>query len=682
MKIKKLLNSSLFLTAIGAIILLLGLPFRFHFTAARFFLCFLIIISCAVWTYLNHTMQSIAKKQNTRALIFQFCLFLPLLLITLMDCETQLIQKEGLLYSIGAFLHQAKPFFCYLIVLSACIAILLVITLRKYEAYPIRILFTENHLIPEIVLVFVSCVFVYGAFLPLRDNYYPSHDYSIFAYIGQQILRGKMPYTELWDHKPPLIFYINAVGLKISGGSLAGIWLLEFAAFFTGSLILLHILKKNFPAWVCLPVTCLGILHYVRVFDFGNYTEEISLFLALCSLGLYYSSWRKQHNNLSGLLNGLLCGLAFTCKQNTIGCWSALFFLDFIRILQNKKRREDFLQIIAYWIFSGIGFVLINTAWIIYFAAHDALSAYWDVAFRFNFIYSEQSTESKLACAWTTLSFLPSVSPFLFIGFLGWVPACFQLLSEKKQKFENRIQDSGFRDRHTILHDELMNPDSEHNNNSVINWALISLPIELILAGLSGMNYQHYFILCLTPVFILLCNLIDHLTRNLSYRKWMIQMLIIMTLCLCTLPISKYFAANYMHRTPSSYTKTRDFLKENTVENKSILVWGSRTAIYVMSERYAPTAYFNERPLYLFPDEVQTSQWDELLNNIIHDQPQTIIYTHDSALPFISFKESECILPQAADYAIPIYRYFCENYHYDTTINPEFNDAWDIYVIN
>ena len=33
-------------------------------------------------------------------------------------------------------------------------------------------------------------------------------DITTYATIGQGILDGKVPYRDLWDHKPPLIFFI------------------------------------------------------------------------------------------------------------------------------------------------------------------------------------------------------------------------------------------------------------------------------------------------------------------------------------------------------------------------------------------------------------------------------------------------------------------------------------------
>ena len=193
------------------------------------------------------------------------------------------------------------------------------------------------------------------------------------------------------------------------------------------------------------------------------------------------------------------------------------------------------------------------------------------------------------------------------------------------------------------------------------------------------MNYQHYFILCIPPAIILLCSLLYNLSKHFSKIKWFVRAGVFLLPAVFSLPLIKLFEENYTHREPSAYTKVRDYLIDATVPDESILVWGSRTAIYVMSERYAPTAYFNERPLYLFPEDVQASQWEELLRDIETDPPQVIVYTHDTALPFIMQEQSACIMPDGADYTVPVYDFFCGHYQYETTINPEFQDAWDVF---
>ena len=643
------------LSAIWAVCRLCGLPGQLHLTPFRVFFSFFTIAICFIWLILSNKTEKFSERPGLPALVFQLSLLTTAAAGFLLIASPSLMTREGVLYKTGVILKQAAPFLIYLIILSFCSAFLVIFDLSAQNKLSLRILFLDNTSVPETVILLLVTFMVFGAFIPLRDNYYPSHDYAIFAYFGQQILRGKMPYRDLWDHKPPLIFYFDALGLKLTGGSLVGIWLLEVILFFLGGLILLRLLKRYFPKWISITILSLGMLHYVRVFDFGNYTEELSLIFVICALALFFSGKRCSQIRLFGFLNGVLCGLAFTCKQNTVGCWAAFFLLELISSIPFDKNSSTNRRFIKYWLHTGIGFLLVNAGWVCYFSVNHALRAYWDVAFRFNFLYADKSSDSRLACAWTTLTFLPSVSPFLLFCFLSWFPAAYEMCRTGK----------------TFI-----------RGNVLTAWAVLALPLELILAGLSGMNYQHYFILCITPAIIPAAYVLKVLTEKVPSKRWYIKPTVCLTLCAASFPLVRCFSDNYMPRTPSSYTKTRDYLLSETDPDRSILVWGSRTAIYVMSERYAPTAYFNERPLYLFPGEIQESQWHELLNDLIKDPPQVIIYTHDTALPFIKTGHGHCTIPDdAQDYAVPVYQFFCDNYRYNTTINPEFYDAWDIYSI-
>ena len=644
----RLLHIPVALAAFGALFRLSGLPGGLHLTPARLLFMGLVLCGFLFWVALFREFRQKRSGKNPQPVLFPIALISALFSALLIFAGNRLGSAEGFLYKAGSFIRQAAPFLMFFGVLCLCTAVLCFLTVR-----PRRDLSLGIGPVLSVLLILLVSILLFAAYFPLRTNYYPSHDYSIFAYIGQQILRGKMPYTELWDHKPPVIFYLNALGLKLAGGSLLGIWLLEFAAFFLGNLIFFRVLKRRFSAGISLSVLFFGMLHYVRVFDFGNYTEEVSLFFALCSLGLFFGGDPDRRPVLKGALCGILCGLAFTCKQNTIGCWAALFLTDLIQVLPLHENRDLFRKYRNFWLTAGAGFLLVNAAWVVYFACNHALEAYWDVAFWFNWIYSEKSGESRLACALTTLTFLPSLTPYLLLGFLSWIPASVHC-------FRQGIRD--FVREHPLT-----------------AWAVIALPVELVLVGLSGMNYQHYFILCIPPVIVLLCAPLSRLFDRIESRKALFRAAMILILCAGSLPLFKFYRENYEPRSPSAYTKTRDHLLAETDPDQPILVWGSRSAIYVMSERYAPTAYFNERPLYLFPGDVRASQWEELLRDLQTDPPQAVVYTHDSALPFIENDASGCKIPDGADYTIPVYQFFCENYEYDLTINEGFRDAWEVY---
>ena len=115
----------------------------------------------------------------------------------------------------------------------------------------------------------------------------PSRDYGIFSYIGQQIVLGKLPYKDAWDHKPPAIFYIDALGLWAARGLRWGIWAIEFfslAAAIWLSYILIKKLWGVFPALCAVAIWIFGLNITLQG---GNITEEFPLPLHFLALILF-----------------------------------------------------------------------------------------------------------------------------------------------------------------------------------------------------------------------------------------------------------------------------------------------------------------------------------------------------------------------------------------------------------
>src|SRR4026207_2167425 len=62
----------------------------------------------------------------------------------------------------------------------------------------------------------------------------PSRDSGVFLYVGWRLLHGDIPYRDVWDHKPPLIYFVDALGIALTPGSFWGLWILQvFFIFFT-----------------------------------------------------------------------------------------------------------------------------------------------------------------------------------------------------------------------------------------------------------------------------------------------------------------------------------------------------------------------------------------------------------------------------------------------------------------
>src|SRR5215212_5827918 len=67
----------------------------------------------------------------------------------------------------------------------------------------------------------------------------PSRDSGVFLYLGLRFLNGDIPYRDVWDHKPPLIYFVDALGLIITPHALWGV------CFYNSSLFSLHFLSST-----------------------------------------------------------------------------------------------------------------------------------------------------------------------------------------------------------------------------------------------------------------------------------------------------------------------------------------------------------------------------------------------------------------------------------------------------
>ena len=149
--------------------------------------------------------------------------------------------------------------------------------------------------------------------LPFFFRDYIDRDESTFILLAQSIVDGNLPYTELWDLKPPMIFYTLALVIAVFGKSflairLAGTFIVALIAQFT-FLIGKRIHSTTLGFWCGLLAVYLSSL-------FGSVqgvmTEHLSMafFLPAIWLILRSYSWKKY------LLSGTLFGLALMTKLN------------------------------------------------------------------------------------------------------------------------------------------------------------------------------------------------------------------------------------------------------------------------------------------------------------------------------------------------------------------------------
>ena len=96
-------------------------------------------------------------------------------------------------------------------------------------------------------------------------------DSGVFLYTGWRILNGAVPYLNVWDHKPPVVYYINALGLALTHNSRWGVWVLELIALYIAAYIAYKLIKDIFGQIPALLSSLFWLMSLALILQGGNF---------------------------------------------------------------------------------------------------------------------------------------------------------------------------------------------------------------------------------------------------------------------------------------------------------------------------------------------------------------------------------------------------------------------------
>src|SRR5215216_1760943 len=322
----------------------------------------------------------------------------------------------------------------------------------------------QNHMLP----ILISLAGTIVALVP--SNPYnmtlPSRDSGVFLYVGWRLLNGDVPYRDVWDHKPPLIYFVDAVGIALTPDSLWGVWVLRFLFIFFTLFLIYKILDQEFGIYAALAGSITLVSGLLTILEKGNVTEEYALVFQVVCFGLFLNSWRRDFPLRSSFWIGVLGGLTFNFKQTTIGLWVTYgFFLLMIRLLQRRFPLKDFLSLLGGWLIPSLVLIL-------YLASQGAVVDYWEQAFLYNFVYigKHEGIGRLIPVFIKGFAYLQN-GWVLHLAVLGWLAGLAYAWLKRKQLL-------------TQAH-------------PLVLIALVNLPIEIFLITISGRSILHYY---LTPL--------------------------------------------------------------------------------------------------------------------------------------------------------------------------------------
>lgn len=495
--------------------------------------------------------------------------------------------------------------------------------------------------IMTLALVLILTLYTLLPHSPLNMSY-ASRDSGVFLYSGLRILNGDFPYLDFWDHKPPVIFYINALGLWLGQQSRWGVWYLEFTSIFLAAYLGFRLVQKHFGSVPAIFSMVLWMQSLPSMNFGGNIPTEYTLPLQFFCLWLADDIDQHPKQHLRWFIMGSISTIVFFTKQNAIGISLAILLYFTIKWLKEGDRQKWIKN--SMWYLFGSG--LVTTGMIIFFLEKGAFSEFWSASFEYNFLYVAPDSEfpDRTGALYGILVFLfLTRSGLAFCSLVGYAGSLYWFTRFKNNSTKKWIP--------------------------LVSIGLINLPLEALFVGVSNRFYNHYYMTML-PALALFSGVFVW-TLILPMQKRKLPKSFINVLALFGIITIFIFSNNdYKEHIKKSAQlgngELIEYVQTVTTSNDLVLVWGAQAEVNFFTKRKSPTRFVYQYPLYI---QGYTSEEKilEFLEDIVESKPTLIIDTKNPFTPLYDFP----IRTRNINYYI---EWLKSNYQMDKTIND-----WVIY---
>lgn len=280
----------------------------------------------------------------------------------------------------------------------------------------------QYNIVYRIFLLIISFVFVLlfsttTSPVFLSNPYWHHGDSGIFQEMGLLIINGGIPYVDIFDHKGPILFFLQALGLLIN--QQWGIFIIQSIFLF----VTLTYWNKIIDVWasgaigykILINIVCLLILagYYQR----GNMCEEWSL--PFITIPIYYFVIMfLGDKNITGLqwyTIGICCGLLLFIRANNIAP-----IIGFIVIYGLFGIKNDPVGILRNILLLTIGaatiaIICVSLFWVMY--GGEAVSWMLYATFLYNIEYIKVGTNPGLM---RTLIYYTSICCFSIVAIINY----------------------------------------------------------------------------------------------------------------------------------------------------------------------------------------------------------------------------------------------------------------------
>ena len=454
----------------------------------------------------------------------------------------------------------------------------------------------------SVYLVF-GVVVIFVLFIRLRLLGIPlERDEGEYAYVGQLLLQGILPYTEAYNMKFPGIYFVYALILAIFGQSHTGIHLALVLVNIITSILLFLIGRRLFNNTVGIITASSFLIMTLSPKVLGFWANSEHFVILPVTGGILLMLWVLEKRGLIGaFFSGLLLGTPFLIKQH--GIFFTLFgFICFCLIYLRDHpsfSKKVFLDIGLF----VLGILTPFGLTIILFLTFGNFENFWFWTFQYASEYATGTSIDK-GLANFKKTFIPIIKDNFFI----MIVALFGLMSI----FWSKAGKS--------------------------KWLfIIGFFITSFLSICPGLHFrEHYYILLIPAIALFFGVGINSINERLSSSF----IRTVVASCIATIslvypivnqreflfklsPEEACRSVYGLNPFPESLEIAK-FINENTSENDEIAVLGSEPQIYFYSKRKAATGYIYTYAL-MEPHKFALKMQKEMISEIETSGPKYII---------------------------------------------------------
>lgn len=425
--------------------------------------------------------------------------------------------------------------------------------------------------------------------LSLKSNpfseFLPGHDSSMFQYFGYAMNHGKIIYTEIFDHKGPMIFIINYIGVLLTTKHLQGIYIIELVSLFVYFLFTYKTLRIWLSRFFSLMAVVPQGMILVKYLEGGNLTEEFALPFLAISIYIFvnYFSDPEKTRIWEIVILGMSCAMVFSLRANIIILWLVFCFIIFLKLLFSK----EYKSLWKYTLFFSLGLLLVFLPISIYLLINNAFEAAIFQSLIFNFMYLDASADHTEARMQLYTLLKNDYIILITAVFFGYTAIIWRKLKENERYFYVAI-------------------------------LLFSIG-SFMSSVLSGRAYRHYLMAMIPTLTLPTALLIKGISKKLS--KISLGIIILILISLVYYPNLQYnYNEIFVLNTPVSELKdngtdeelsnqeqeilknadytnniltTVEVIKENTMNGDKIYAHRRAGNLYLLSDRLSSVKYFN-----------------------------------------------------------------------------------------